>query len=108
MATSPQAASPQSLAPTNPSYAAPRTPLEQELAEIWQDVLEMAQIGIFDNFFDLGGHSLLSIEIRAVIKKLLSAPFLKIDFLLTPTIASMAEAIFGQVTSGKEPQSSDK
>ena len=39
-------------------FVPPRTPVEERLAQIWRDVLGVAQVGIQDNFFDLGGHSL--------------------------------------------------
>lgn len=42
---------------------APRTPVEEVLQKIWQEVLERSSIGINDNFFDLGGHSLLTLKI---------------------------------------------
>jgi amino acid adenylation domain-containing protein len=41
-------------------FVAPRTPTEQVLAEIWREVLGLPRVSIYDNFFDLGGHSLLS------------------------------------------------
>ena len=44
------------------AYVAPRTPLEGQLAEIWQEVLEVEQVGIEDNFFDLGGASIQTLE----------------------------------------------
>ena len=43
-------------------YAAPRTPLEQYVADIWKEVLGVERIGLEDNFFTLGGHSLLVIR----------------------------------------------
>lgn len=46
-------------------YIAPRTPVEQQLADIWADVLHRDQVSIHDNFFDLGGDSILSIQIVA-------------------------------------------
>ncbi len=46
-------------------YVAPRTPEEQQLAAIWSAVLQREQVGIHDNFFDLGGDSILSIQIIA-------------------------------------------
>ncbi|UUZ87163.1 phosphopantetheine-binding protein [Paenibacillus sp. P26] len=39
-------------------HVAPRTALEAKLARIWQEVLGQTKIGVKDNFFDLGGHSL--------------------------------------------------
>jgi amino acid adenylation domain-containing protein/non-ribosomal peptide synthase protein (TIGR01720 family) len=45
--------------------AAPRTPVERELAQIWAQVLGVERVGIDDNFFDLGGDSILSIQIIA-------------------------------------------
>jgi len=45
--------------------APPRDELERELAAIWQEVLEVADVGIDDNFFDLGGNSLRTVQVRA-------------------------------------------
>ena len=45
------------------SFMAPRTPVECLLAEVWQEVLSVDRIGVYDNFFDVGGHSLLSIQV---------------------------------------------
>jgi amino acid adenylation domain-containing protein len=48
---------------------APRTPTEQAVASIWAGVLDRPDISIHDNFFDIGGHSLLSMEAIAAIEK---------------------------------------
>ncbi|MDN3658659.1 amino acid adenylation domain-containing protein [Ferruginibacter paludis] len=48
-----------------PGYVAPRNKVEQTLTSIWQDVLGVEQVGIHDNFFDLGGASIQSIQIVA-------------------------------------------
>ena len=58
-------------------YIAPGTETEQALAEIWQEVLNVDRVGIHDNFFDMGGHSLLSIHLIACIKD-------KLDLVLRP------------------------
>jgi amino acid adenylation domain-containing protein/non-ribosomal peptide synthase protein (TIGR01720 family) len=47
------------------AFVAPRTPVEQQLADIWADVLGLQQVGIHDNFFEVGGDSILSIQIVA-------------------------------------------
>jgi amino acid adenylation domain-containing protein len=46
----------------------PRTPLEQKLVELWEEVLQVSRIGVTENFFDLGGHSLLAIRLIAEIE----------------------------------------
>src|SRR6185295_20231788 len=46
-------------------YVAPRTELEQAIAEVWQEVLNVDKVGMHDNFFDLGGHSLLVLRVMA-------------------------------------------
>ena len=46
-------------------YVAPRTPTEQSLAQIWTDVLKLERVGIYDNFFNLGGDSIVGIRMVA-------------------------------------------
>jgi len=60
-----------------PNYIVPRTLPEQQMAEIWQEVLGVSQVGIDDNFFELGGHSLLIVRLFARIRHVfkLDLPF---------------------------------
>ena len=44
-------------------YVAPRTPIEEKLAEIWKDLLGLDRVGAGDNFFELGGHSLMAVRL---------------------------------------------
>ncbi|WP_346385172.1 amino acid adenylation domain-containing protein [Nocardioides sp.] len=46
-------------------YVAPRSPQERALAGIWADLLRVERVGVHDNFFDLGGDSLLSVRVMA-------------------------------------------
>ncbi|WP_035799591.1 condensation domain-containing protein [Kitasatospora mediocidica] len=46
-------------------YVAPRTPLEEEVARIWAELLELERVGVYDNFFDLGGQSLTAVRLTA-------------------------------------------
>ena len=65
-------------APTNQNMAraaefvAPRTPLEKDLAEIWQQVLGVEKVGTKDNFFDVGGNSLSGMRVAAWIRNVLN------------------------------------
>src|SRR5271157_2756535 len=49
-------------------YVAPRTPLEEILAQIWKEVLHVDRVGVHDNFFSLGGHSLLATQVISRIR----------------------------------------
>ncbi len=70
--------------------AAPRTPTEERLVEIWAGVLERRQVSIHDDFFSLGGHSLLASRVVARIRKSLGVD-LPLSILFTcPTIARLA------------------
>jgi amino acid adenylation domain-containing protein len=58
------------LKSTSPNiYTAPGNKTEKELAEIWQNILGVDRVGIHDNFFDLGGHSLMATRLIAAIRK---------------------------------------
>jgi acyl transferase domain-containing protein len=50
-------------------HVAPRSDTEKMIADIWQDVLGVKRVGVYDNFFDVGGHSLLSIRVITKVKK---------------------------------------
>jgi hypothetical protein len=72
-------------------YVAPRTPLEETLAGVWAEVLELERVGVHDNFFDLGGHSLQSVQLVARLTAALDRPVSVKTVFQAPTIAAMAE-----------------
>ncbi len=51
-------------------YVAPQTPMEKNICEVWSEVLGIERIGVADNFFDLGGHSLLVMTLIGRLKKI--------------------------------------
>jgi phthiocerol/phenolphthiocerol synthesis type-I polyketide synthase E len=75
------------------TYVAPRQGIEQALAGIWQQVLGIEQVGIHDNFFDLGGDSLQAVQVTAGVCKALAVELLPHSLLQSPTIAGLAQAI---------------
>ncbi|WP_437287312.1 amino acid adenylation domain-containing protein [Sorangium sp. So ce406] len=73
--------------------APPRSPLELAIAEAWQEVLPTSQVGIHDNFFDLGGHSLLLAQVRARLRERLNREIPMMELFQHPTVASLAAAL---------------
>jgi acyl carrier protein len=72
---------------------APRSGVEAALVEIWQQVLGVQRVGVHDNFFDLGGHSLLVTQVVARIRDKFNVQLPVMKFFQEPTIAGMALAI---------------
>jgi long-subunit acyl-CoA synthetase (AMP-forming) len=70
---------------------APRTEIERSIAEIWQQELQLTSIGINDNFFDLGGHSLLLVTIHEKLAARFGDQLTVIDLFTYPTIATLAK-----------------
>jgi amino acid adenylation domain-containing protein len=85
------------------AYAPPRTAVEHQLAEIWQDILGIGQIGVHDDFFDLGGDSLMALRCitRANRAGIALAP---ISLFRYPTIAELADTA-ADATPSSEPAS---
>jgi amino acid adenylation domain-containing protein len=72
---------------------APQTELEQQLASIWQDVLNVSTITIDDNFFELGGHSILVFQIISRLREELKIELPIQDLFQAPTIAELSKLI---------------
>jgi amino acid adenylation domain-containing protein len=82
--------------PLSDTYIAPRTPLEQKLAKIWEDVLDIRPIGIHDNFLDLGGYSLSAVRLFARIEKVTGKNLPVAALFHAPTIEQLARRISHQ------------
>jgi acyl carrier protein len=72
-------------------FVTPRTQLERTIAATWQEVLKLESVGVHDNFFDLGGHSLLIVQLHGKLKETLDPAITIIDLFGHPTIASLSE-----------------
>ena len=81
----------------------PQTPLEQEVARIWCEVLGLKKIGVNSNFFELGGHSLLATQITSRILARLGRNLPLRAFFTTPTIAGLCATI-DKLDSEKDPK----
>jgi amino acid adenylation domain-containing protein len=84
---------PEELAAVEAVYVAPRTPAEEQVAAIWRDVLHVEQVGVHDDFFDIGGHSLLAMRVAA---RMHSATGVRIPFrelFTSRTVESLAARV---------------
>jgi amino acid adenylation domain-containing protein len=76
---------------TDLAYAAPRTDMERRLVAIWQEVLGKEQVGIQDNFFDLGGNSLKIVRVATLISQELHRTVSVVELFKLPSIATLAD-----------------
>jgi phthiocerol/phenolphthiocerol synthesis type-I polyketide synthase E len=88
------------------AYAAPRGKVERELAEIWQDVLGIEPVGVHDNFFDLGGDSLLVTRIHTRFVERFEQDVSVASLLQYPTIEDLSRFLSEQAREG-EPSFED-
>jgi amino acid adenylation domain-containing protein len=77
----------------NAPFAPPRTPVEQTLVNIWQELLQVERVGIHDNFFELGGHSLLATRVMSRIRGEFDVELPVRQIFETPTIGELAVSI---------------
>lgn len=84
-------------------FVAPRTQMESLLAEIWKELLGVDRVSVLDNFFDLGGHSLLSMRVVAKIEKKLG---FRIDptELIFQTLGQLASVYEGRMSLGEQQE----
>ena len=73
------------------AFVAPRTEVEQTIAWIWQDLLQIEKVGLHDNFFDLGGHSLLLTQVHTKLQSTFNRKISMIDMFKYPSVNSLAD-----------------
>lgn len=72
-------------------YVAPRNQAEQIIARIWCDVLQLEKVGVHDNFFDLGGQSLLMLQVHGKLKEAFDKELTMLQMFGYPTVSALAE-----------------
>ncbi len=76
-------------------YTAPRNKTEGLISEIWKSLLKLESVSVYDNFFEIGGHSLLAMRVVAAIKERLEIELKVIDLFTSPTIDQLSKKIVG-------------
>ncbi|MCC6606150.1 MAG: LLM class flavin-dependent oxidoreductase [Anaerolineae bacterium] len=72
-------------------FVAPRSQVEQQIAEIWLQALKLEKVGVYDNFFDLGGHSLLMAQVHSQLRERHGYDLPLVRLLEHPTISDLAK-----------------
>jgi amino acid adenylation domain-containing protein len=73
------------------SFIMPRTEAEAAISGVWQEILQLDHLGMDDNFFDLGGHSLLLVQAHAKLQELFDHGLTVIDLFKYPTVSALAQ-----------------
>jgi thioesterase domain-containing protein/acyl carrier protein len=74
-------------------FVAPRDPLEQALAGMWSKILKVKRVGLHDNFFDLGGHSLAAVRLVSEVEKLTGKSLPLATLFQASTVAALADIL---------------
>jgi amino acid adenylation domain-containing protein len=75
------------------SFVEPRSEMEREIAKLWQELLHVEQVGLNDNFFDLGGHSLLVVQMQAKLREAFGVQLPIVRLFQHPTVSALARSL---------------
>lgn len=97
---------PKPIAEIHENFVAPNTPIERGLAEIWGDILGLSLVGIEDSFFDLGGTSILILQVVARIQRNFGIQLRAVKLYQHPTIRALAKHLVQLQTPQQSVQES--
>jgi amino acid adenylation domain-containing protein len=80
----------------NTVYVKPQNETEEAIASVWQEVLKLDKVGISDNFFEIGGDSLLMAQLSSKLSKVLGRQLSIVELFQYPTIQSLSQYLFPQ------------
>ena len=81
--------------------------MERTIAAIWQEILHQERIGVQDNFFDLGGHSLLIVRVQGRLREVLNRDIAIVNLFKYPTISSLADYLSKEQSDQPSSRRSD-
>ena len=81
---------------SSPVPEPPRNELEQQIAQAWKDALGVDSVGLTENFFDLGAHSLMVAEVHMQLQQMLGRELSLVDLFQFPTVTALANHLKGE------------
>ncbi|MGW0195691.1 phosphopantetheine-binding protein, partial [Nonomuraea sp. NPDC003201] len=75
------------------AHVAPRTPVERRLAEIFQELLGVGDVGVHDDFFALGGSSIVATRLAARVREVFAVEVSLVDVLAASTVDELARLV---------------
>ena len=84
-------------------FAAPQTQLERDVARVWSEVLQLESVGREDNFFDLGGRSLLLVRVHSQLRRLIGDRVSILDLFRYPTVRGLAAHLHASAAGEVSP-----
>ncbi|HEX7182936.1 MAG TPA: amino acid adenylation domain-containing protein [Thermoanaerobaculia bacterium] len=82
-------------------YVAPRTELERGLASLWRELLGLERVGVDDNFFEIGGNSMLIAQARTRMREVVGVEVSLVDLFRYPTVGSLAHHLSTAPDAGR-------
>ena len=87
---------------------APRTEVEKVIGKIWEEVLGVEKVGIRENFFDLGGHSLLMVQVHGRLQEVYGEGLSMTELFKHPTVSALAAHLSSKsIEKPAEPQATE-
>ena len=90
------------------AFTEPQTPTEKEIAEIWTALLGLEKVGTNQNFFDLGGHSLMATQLISRVRSCFGVELALCDFFAEPTIQNLAELVEEEILANADSNQIDE
>ena len=90
------------------AFTAPQTPTEEKIAEIWTALLGLEKVGTNQNFFDLGGHSLMATQLISRVRSCFGVELALCDFFAAPMIQNLAELVEEEILANADSNQIDE
>ena len=96
------------IAQERDDFQPPENPLQDQILTIWRDVLKIERVGVRDNFFDIGGHSLLAVQVHRRLSAVVERPLRLTDIFRFPTVEALSGHLGGEDQPGSASEGQER